>query len=96
MIGAWKLADDPNSFKFITDPRWCDITTDSKTSVVALHHGGVCTLTGNRYVEQVDYASPTSMNLIGHSIELDIKLDGDSLNVVGVGNPWIQVWTRVK
>jgi hypothetical protein len=96
LIGAWKLGNEPNAFKFITDSRWCDITVDSRTRVVVFHHGGACTLKGNRYVEQVEYASPTSMNLIGHSVKFDIKLDGDTLNFVGVGNPWNQVWTRVK
>jgi hypothetical protein len=61
-----------------------------------MHHGGACTVKGNRYVEQIEYATPTSMNLIGHSSKFDIKLDGDTLNIVGVGNPWNQVWTRVK
>jgi beta-lactamase regulating signal transducer with metallopeptidase domain len=96
LIGAWKLSDEPNSFKFITDSSWCDSTMDSRTSVVVYHHGGACTVKGNRYVEHVEYASPTSMNLIGHSSKFDFKLDGDSLSLVGVGNPWNQVWTRVK
>jgi beta-lactamase regulating signal transducer with metallopeptidase domain len=96
LIGAWKLGNEPNAFKFITDSSWCDTTVDSRTSVVVYHHGGACTLKGNRYVQRVEYASPTSMNLIGHSSKFDIKLDGDTLNIVGVGNPWNQVWTRVK
>lgn len=96
LIGAWKLGGEPNAFKFITDSSWCDTTADPKTSVVVLHHGGACTVKGNRYVEHIEYASPTSMNLIGHSSKFDITLDGDTLNIVGVGNPWNQVWTRVK
>jgi beta-lactamase regulating signal transducer with metallopeptidase domain len=96
LIGAWKLEGEPNAFKFITDSSWCDTTVDSRTKVVVFHHGGACALKGNRYVQHVEYANPTSMNLIGHSSGFDIKLDGDTLNIVGVGNPWNQVWTRVK
>jgi hypothetical protein len=97
LIGEWKLQSEPNAFKFITDSSWCDITVDSKTKVVVYHHGGACTVNGNRYVEHVEYASPTSMNLIGDSSKFDIKLDGDTLNMVGVGNQWgNQLWTRVK
>jgi beta-lactamase regulating signal transducer with metallopeptidase domain len=96
LIGAWKLGDEPNAFKFITDSSWCDTTVDSRTGVVVFHHGGACTVKGNRYVEHVEYSNPTSMKLIGHSSKFDFKLDRDTLNIVGIGNPWNQVWTRVK
>jgi hypothetical protein len=96
LTGAWKLDNEPNAFKFITDSSWCDTTMDSKTGVVVYHQGGACTIRGNRYVEHVEYASPTTMNLIGHSFKFDYKLEGDTLKIVGIGNPWNQVWTRVK
>lgn len=97
LIGAWRLQGEPNAFKFITDSSWCDITVDSRTSVVVYHHGGACTVKGNCYVEHVEYASPTSMSLIGYASKFDFKLDGDTLNIVGVDNQWgNQVWTRLK
>lgn len=94
LVGAWTLANDPTELKFITDSSWCDITVDSKTGVVTFHHGGSCTLKGNRYVERVEYANPGTMDLIGHSFKFDAKVDGDTLNIVGIGNPWTQTWKR--
>lgn len=96
MIGAWTLGNEPNAFKFITDSSWCDTTADSKNGIVVFHHGGTCTLKGNRYVQSVEYANPSSMNLIGHSSKFDVSVDGDTLKIVGVGNPWTQTWNRAK
>ncbi|HWQ90778.1 MAG TPA: M56 family metallopeptidase [Clostridia bacterium] len=96
LIGVWTLSDEPNAFKFITDSSWCDTTADSKTGVVVFHHGGGFTMKGNRYVQNVEYANPGSMNLIGHSFKFDVSVDGDTLKVVGVKNPWTQSWNRVR
>jgi hypothetical protein len=107
LIGTWVLTGESDNtgeataegrrpFKFITASSWCDTQSDPKTGVAIIHHGGAFTLKGNRYVESVEYANPVSMDLIGHSFKFDIKLDGDTLKLTGIGNPWNEVWQRAK
>jgi len=69
---------------------------DPKTGVVIVHHGGTCTLKGEEYIESVQYANPGTMNLIGHDFKFTTKLQGDTLTLTGIGNPWTQVWKRAK
>ena len=106
LVGAWvlvesggKSADKPDEqtgYKFITPSGWCVTQADPDNHVVVIHHGGSYTLKGNRYVEHVVYANPVSMNLIGHTFNFDLQLDGDTLHSTGIDNPWKEVWKRVK
>ena len=34
--------------------------------------------------------------LTHHSFEFGIQLDGDTLRLTGIGNPWNEVWKRAK
>ena len=36
------------------------------------------------------------MQLIGTEFKFNAKVDGDTLTLVGIGNPWQEVWKRVK
>jgi hypothetical protein len=101
LMGAWVLAGDSPAdgmprFKYITASSWCDTAADPKTGVVIFHHGGAFTLKGNQYVENVAYANPNTMNLIGHAFKFKIKLAGDTLKLTGIGNPWNEVWKRAN
>jgi len=104
LVGLWMLSEndgksvsgDLRSLKLITDSGWCDTSADVKNGVVVYHHGGFFTLKGNRYVQKLLYANPATMQLIGNSSKFDIAVNGDTLNLDGIGNPWKQVWTRVK
>jgi hypothetical protein len=106
MIGAWVLVGKPGGsgkipetgrgFKFISAADWCDTQADPKTGVVVIHHGGTWTMNGNEYIEAVKYANPATMSLIGHSSRFTAKVEGDTLTIIGIGNPWQEVWKRVK
>ena len=96
VVGAWTLVGEPGAFKFIADSSWCDTTVDSKTKVVTFHHGGTCTLEEKRYVENVEYANPGTMSIIGYSFKFDVSVEGDTLRVVGIENPWNQTWKRAN
>jgi beta-lactamase regulating signal transducer with metallopeptidase domain/lipopolysaccharide export system protein LptA len=105
MIGTWVYVGEPDksgdvptraSFKFITATDWCDTGFDVKTGVVILHHGGTWAFKGKEYVETVKYANPLTMDMIGQGFRFDTKLEGDTLTMKGIGNPWNQVWKRVK
>jgi beta-lactamase regulating signal transducer with metallopeptidase domain len=106
LTGIWVLVGTPGNvgtapaaggrIKFITATDWCATESDPKTGVVVNHHGGSYTLKGNEYVETVNYANPGTMGLIGRSFKFGIKLEGDTLTLTGDGNPWTEVWQRVK
>jgi hypothetical protein len=106
MIGAWVLVGKPGDvgeapaqgagFKFITASDWCDTQSDAKTGVVIVHHGGTWEFKGSEYVETVKYANPVTMNLIGHDFKFNARVEGDLLTLKGIGNPWNEVWKRVR
>src|SRR5436853_622458 len=68
--------------------------TDPKTGVVIFHHGGTYTLKGSDYVETVEYATPSTKDLIGQTAKFTLKIEGDTLNLIGVDNPWREIWKR--
>lgn len=106
MTGTWVLVGEPGNvgkppasgagYKFITPTDWCDTQADAKTGVVVIHHGGTCTFNGSEYVESVKYGNPPSLRLIGHDSKFNAKVDGDTLTIKGIANPWNEVWKRVK
>lgn len=60
------------------------------------HHGGTYTLTGAQYAETVEYANESTKDLIKQTFKFTIKVEGDTLTQIGIGNPWTEVWKRVK
>lgn len=106
LIGTWILVGAPEQvgevpakgarFKFCTGSHWCDSQADPKTGVVKFHHGGTYTLKGNEYIQNVKYANESSEFLIGNSFKFIVKIEGDTLHLTGIGNPWNEVWKRAK
>jgi beta-lactamase regulating signal transducer with metallopeptidase domain len=106
MVGAWVLVGKPGEvgkvpakgkgYKLITATDWCDTQADPKTGVVMIHHGGTWALKGDDYVESVKYANPASINLVGHTFKFSATVEGDTLTLKGIENPWSEVWKRVK
>lgn len=103
LIGAWYYAGTPDKadanlyrLKLITPSGWLDTESDAKTGVVLSQHGGDFTLKGNHYVEDVKYGTPEMMPLIGQDFKFDIKLDGDTLHLIGVDNPFSEIWKRAS
>lgn len=98
LTGAWVLVSEHRrpgeGLKFCVDGHWCDTHADPKNGVVVLDDGGTYAFKGDTYSETVDYANPETLRLIGHTFNFDIKLEGDTLTLTGIGNPWHQVWKR--
>lgn len=104
LTGTWAYAGKPGEtnlipnmtrLKFCAGGYWCDTEMDSKTGVVVIHHGGYYSLKGNKYVETCQYANPTTMNLIGQDAKFDVTIEGDTLTLKGIDNPWNEVWKRL-
>jgi hypothetical protein len=106
LIGTWILVGKPGEIgeapatggrlKFVTDSCWCVTEADPKTGEVIFHHGGTYALKGNEYLETVKYANQSTTNLIKQTFKFTIKVEGDTLTQTGLGNPWTEVWKRVK
>ena len=106
LIGTWILAGRPGNvvdepeviggeLKFIAGGHWC-VTQADPNGKVLIHHGGTYTLNGNEYVEHVEYATDYTSYLINNSYTFKIKIEGDILTQVGIGNTWTQVRKRLN
>jgi beta-lactamase regulating signal transducer with metallopeptidase domain len=105
LAGTWILVGKPGEenatpraggqLKFITDGRWCDTQFDPTNGVVFEHHGGSYSFKGDEYTESCEYGNPTSMDMIGQDAKFGIKLNGDTLTLIGINNRWNQVWKRL-
>ena len=106
LIGTWilvgtpdKIGDAPSAggrLKFLTGQNWNITQADPKTGVTLYPHGGTYTLTGDQYAETVAYANESTKDLIKQTFKFTIKVEGDTLTQIGIGNPWTEVWKRVK
>lgn len=93
--GETNAAVNPYELKFCADGCWCDTGIDPRTGVVVIHHGGTYAMKRGKYVEACQYGNPTSMPLIGQDAKFNIKIEGDTLTLIGIGNPWNEVWKRL-
>ena len=106
LIGTWILVGKPGEIgeapatggrlKFVTGRCWCVTEADPKTGEVIFHHGGTYALKGNEYLETVEYANQSTTNLLKQTFKFTIKIERDTLTQTGIGNPWTEVWKRVK
>ena len=106
LIGTWILVGEPGQIgeapaaggrlKFCTGRHWMITQADPATGVTVFHHGGTYTLNGDQYAETVEYANENTKELIKQTFTFTIKIDGDTLTQIGIGNPWTEVWKRVK
>jgi beta-lactamase regulating signal transducer with metallopeptidase domain len=106
LVGNWVWVGAPGEvgeapaaggrFKLVTDRTWAVTQADPQTGEVLFHHGGTYALNGKKYAETVSYADASTSNLVGKTFKFEIKQDGDTLNLIGIENPWKEVWKRAK
>lgn len=104
LIGAWVLVGKPGDvgpipetggrLKFITGSHWLDTQADPKTGVIIFHHGGTYSLNGDEYTQNVEYANPSTLDLIGNHHKYNIKVEGDTFTMIGLDSPRKEVWKR--
>ena len=104
LVGTWVLVGTPGNvgpapakggrIKNLTDSHWSVTQTDPKTGVVIHHLGGTYSLNGNEYVEHIEFAGDTAKDHIGKDSKFNLTLEGDNLTIIGIGNPWKEVWKR--
>jgi hypothetical protein len=106
LIGTWvhvgrpgHVSEAPGAgqrFKFRTGSHWTLTRADADTGLVMEHFGGTYTLNGNEYVETQEYGDATWMRDNGKSFTFTVKVEGDTMTQIGVGNPYTEVWKRAK
>jgi len=106
LIGRWVLVGTPDKvveppkaggrLKFFTGRHWVITQADPETGKVIFHHGGTYTLEGDKYAETVEYANESTADLIKNVHKFQIKVEGDTYTQIGLGNPYNEVWKRVK
>ena len=106
LLGTWILVGEPGKvgeapaaggrLKFCTGSHWVVTQADPETGVTVFHHGGTYTLNGDQYAETVEYANENTKDIIKQTFKFTIKVEGDTLTQIGIGNPWTEVWKRVK
>lgn len=106
MAGQWVLVGEPGNtteapssggrLKFFAGNAWVMTQADATTGVVIFHHGGTFTLDGDKYAETIEYTNESTKELIRQTFKFTLKVEGDTLTQVGIGNPWTEVWKRVK
>src|SRR5262245_29535961 len=105
MIGTWVHVGRPGQvmeapeiggrLKFRTGAHWT-LTHADATGLVTEHFGGTYTLNGDEYVETQDYGDVTWMKDNGKSFKFKVKVEGDTVTQIGIGNPYTEVWKRAK
>ncbi|RYD77093.1 MAG: hypothetical protein EOP84_15995 [Verrucomicrobiaceae bacterium] len=72
------------------------VTQKDAAGTIIYHHGGVYTLDGDQYAEECKYSSKEGSELLNQTYRFTLKVEGDKLIQTGVGNPYTEVWKRVK
>ena len=109
--GAWKLfgrldedgdvvalgeeGADALSMKLFSNGRWFITYVDTTTADVTFHHGGTYKLDGNKYEEEIEFATEATQTMVGNTLKFTMEVEGDVLTQRGIGNPYNEVWHRV-
>jgi hypothetical protein len=106
LLGTWILVGEPGKvgeapaaggrLKFISDRHWTITQADPATGVTIFHHGGTYALNGDTYAETVEYANESTKDLIKQTFKFTVKVEGDTLTQIGIGNSFNEVWNRVR
>ena len=83
-------------YKFRTSRHWTLTHANPTTGLVVEHFGGAYTLNGNEYVETIEYGGTNDVNDFGQSFRFNVRVEGDTMTQIGIGNPYNEVWQRVK
>ena len=110
MTGAWqqygridengkvqKIGEsDRVTLKFLSNGKWVVCSSDVDTGEVFFHHGGSYEFDGSNYVERIEFANVNTQSLMEEEFRFKVKFDDDKFMQFGQGNPYSEVWQRVK
>lgn len=95
--GAYEMKLDNGGVRkrLMVDGRWEITQSDPKTGQVIFHHGGAYVFDGRNYVETVDYAGESTLNMVGLVHKFVVTINENSVKIQGTDNPWNEEWVRV-
>lgn len=106
LVGTWVLVGEPGKvgeipkaggrLKFFTGKHWNITQADPDTGEVIFHHGGTYTLKDDEMEETIEYANKSTAELLKKTHKFKIKIEDDTYTQVGIGNPYSEVWKRMK
>jgi hypothetical protein len=105
LAGAWSLTGEAGEvggkklgprIKFWGKKHWSITQSEADSGKVVFHHGGTFTLDGDKYEETVTFANENTVHMIGMKLKFTITVKDDTYKQVGDGNPYDEVWTRLK
>ncbi|QMW04852.1 hypothetical protein [Spirosoma foliorum] len=103
ITGVWALVDKPTDtasagsrLKFIMNGYWSMTQVDTMSHVTIFHHGGSYTLADSIYSEKIGYANGSTANYIGTTTVFSVRIKGNTMYLKGIGNPWNEVWKRLR
>ncbi|MGZ8921232.1 MAG: hypothetical protein ACXW3L_09630, partial [Limisphaerales bacterium] len=106
MIGTWVMVGTPGGiseapekggrFKYRTGTHWIVFSVDPENGHVTETFGGKYTMRGDQYVETQEFADYQWLRDNGASFRFQVKVEGDFMTQLGIGNPYNEVWKRVK
>ena len=104
--GVWVHIGEPGNvgppprsggrFKFRMDGHWTFTQADPVTGTVEQHFGGTYRVRGSEYIETIDYSTDPDDPELKTSLKFTVKIEGDTMTQTGVGNPYTEVWKRVR
>jgi hypothetical protein len=104
--GVWVYVGEPGDvraapraggrYKFRMNNRWTYTQADPESGVVKAHFGGTFRLRGDEYIETIDYSNDADDPELRRSLKFKVKIEGDTMTQTGVGNPYTEVWKRVR
>jgi hypothetical protein len=104
LMGTWILvaSDVPGSpsgigirRRIYSPGRWEIIQTDPATGKIVFNHGGTYRIHGDEVEHTVEFAGQSTASFLHQVRRFKIKVEGDTLTQVGLGNPFNDVWRRV-
>jgi hypothetical protein len=106
MIGSWVQVGRPGDigeaparggrFKYRTGTHWIVFSVEPSSGLVTENFGGTYTMNENEYVETQTFADAKWLGDNGKSFTFLVRIDGELMTQTGVGNPFNEVWKRVK
>ena len=106
LVGVWVHVGEPGDvssvplsggrLKFRMGHRWTLTHADPANGTVREHFGGTYQVHGNEYSETIDYSVDANDPELGKTLKFRVKVEGDTMTQTGIGNPYTEVWKRVR
>jgi hypothetical protein len=105
LVGAWVLVSHLDGspivgagtrIKVFTGSLWIVTEAHYPGGSVVAHQGGSYVISGDVIAATTDYALPEMLEFVGNVRRFRISIVGDTYTQIGVGNPYSEIWRRVK